>query len=128
MVFTYPAIFDPDEQNRGYTVTFPDLPGCITEGDTLQEALTNAEEAMALYLEPDYDDDSPSFPKASDIASIFTNKPAFATLVKANVNVDTRKSVRKNLTLPAWLNTRAEAAGVNFSQTLQEALKEKLAL
>lgn len=123
MYFTYPALFDPDEV-QGYTVTFPDLPGCITEGDTIDEAYKNAVEALALYLEPD--DDNPQFPKASDISELQkeASRPSFYTLVRADV--DTRTSVRKNLTIPSWLNRKAEQANINFSQTLQEALKEKL--
>ena len=44
----YPAIFHKEE--TGYSVTFPDLPGCITEGDTLEEALYMAQDALGIYL------------------------------------------------------------------------------
>lgn len=46
----YKAIFEPQEEG-GYTVTIPSLPGCISEGDTYDEALANIKEAMELYLE-----------------------------------------------------------------------------
>jgi predicted RNase H-like HicB family nuclease len=46
----YKAIFEPQEEG-GYTVTVPSLPGCISEGDTYDEALANIKEAIALYLE-----------------------------------------------------------------------------
>jgi Uncharacterised protein family (UPF0150). len=47
--YIFPAIFESDG-NGGYTVTFPDLPGCITEGDTLDEALYMAKDALELYI------------------------------------------------------------------------------
>ena len=50
-VLRYTAIFEPDLAVGGYTVTVPALPGCITEGDSLQEAQHNAKEAILAYLE-----------------------------------------------------------------------------
>ena len=47
----YTIILDPDEEGRGYTVTVPSLPGCITQGKTKKEAIERAREAIALYLE-----------------------------------------------------------------------------
>lgn len=48
---TYTVILTPDPEQGGYTVRVPALPGCNTQGETLEEALANAREAMALYLE-----------------------------------------------------------------------------
>jgi len=50
-VYQYTAIFEPDIEVGGYTVTIPSLPGCISEGDTFEQALKNIEEAASLYLE-----------------------------------------------------------------------------
>ena len=50
-VYQYTAIFEPDEKAGGYTATIPALPGCISEGDTFEEAVKNIEEAASLYLE-----------------------------------------------------------------------------
>ncbi len=50
-VFQYTALFEPDKDAGGYTVTIPALPGCISEGDTFEEALKNIQEAAELYLE-----------------------------------------------------------------------------
>ncbi|NLX91295.1 MAG: type II toxin-antitoxin system HicB family antitoxin [Firmicutes bacterium] len=47
----FKVILEHDENNGGYTVTVPALPGCITEGDTIQEALENVQEAIRGYLE-----------------------------------------------------------------------------
>jgi len=49
------VILEPSEEG-GYTVVVPALPGCISEGDTREEALENIREAIALYLEPIEDD------------------------------------------------------------------------
>ena len=49
-VFQYTAVFAP-EKSGGYSVTIPSLSGCISEGDTFEEALTNIKEAAELYLE-----------------------------------------------------------------------------
>lgn len=50
-VFKYSAVFEPDKEQGGYTVTIPSLPGCISEGDTFEQALKNIQEAAELYLE-----------------------------------------------------------------------------
>ncbi|MCD6094342.1 type II toxin-antitoxin system HicB family antitoxin [bacterium] len=50
-IYQYTAIFEPDKETGGYTVTIPSLPGCISEGDTFEEALKNIKEAASLYLE-----------------------------------------------------------------------------
>ena len=47
----YIAIFEPDRKSGGFTVTIPVLPGCISEGDSFEEALKNIKEAAVLYLE-----------------------------------------------------------------------------
>ncbi len=49
--YTYTVLLDPDEEEGGYTVTVPALPGLVTQGDTLDEALAMARDAIALYLE-----------------------------------------------------------------------------
>lgn len=50
-VYQYTAIFEPDEKTGGFTVTIPSLSGCISEGDTFEEALQNIQEAASLYIE-----------------------------------------------------------------------------
>ena len=50
-LYQYTAIFEPDIKVGGYTVTIPSLPGCISEGDTFEQALKNIKEAASLYLE-----------------------------------------------------------------------------
>ncbi len=50
-IYQYTAVFEPDARGRGFTVTIPSLPGCISEGDSLEAAKNNITEAMQLYLE-----------------------------------------------------------------------------
>ena len=47
----YTIILHPDEEEGGYTVTVPALPGCITQGETLEEAIMMAKDAIQLYIE-----------------------------------------------------------------------------
>jgi predicted RNase H-like HicB family nuclease len=56
------VILEPSDEG-GYTVIIPALPGCISEGNTREEALCNIQEAIALYLEP-IDDDTIFAPEA----------------------------------------------------------------
>ena len=55
----YTILLHPDEEQGGYTVTVPALPGCITEGDTIEEAIAMAKEAIQLYIESLIDDGEP---------------------------------------------------------------------
>ena len=50
-VYQYTAVFEPDSESGGYTVSIPALPGCLSEGDTFEEAQRNIKEAALLYLE-----------------------------------------------------------------------------
>jgi len=50
-IYKYIAVLEPDKEVGGFTVTVPALPGCISEGDTFEEALKNIKEAAELYLE-----------------------------------------------------------------------------
>ena len=123
----YPAIFH--KEDIGYSVTFPDLPGCITEGDTLEEALYMAQDALGLYLYS-LKEDKISLPQSAQPEILIVDKGSFLTLVEWDeleyLKRTSNKSIKKTLTIPEWLNTRAEEENINFSQTLQEALLKKL--
>ena len=126
MLFMYPAKFE--KEDGSYWVTFPDLDCCYSQGDTPQEAMENACEALELYLSPDEEGKTPlAYPKASNIEEIEEPQYGFLSYVSAEVDLTSfDKSVKKNCTLPKWLSDRAEAMGINFSQTLQEALFAKV--
>ncbi len=126
--YIFPAILDPDE-GPGYTVTFPDLPGCITEGGTLEEALTMATEALELHLFGMEEDGDP-IPQPSPTSEIEVPPGAFVSLIRAWMprirDSISNRAVKKTLTLPKWLNDLAESRHINFSQVLQSALKNTL--
>lgn len=129
MHYVYPALFEYEEGVPGFTVSFPDLPGCHTEGDTMEEALHMAKEALGLHLYG-MEEDGDEIPKASNMAALEPVTEGFYTLVEVRTSLIRdkmlNKSVTKNVTLPRWLEMEATQAGLNFSQVLQHALKEQL--
>ena len=122
----YPAVFT--EEDVGYSIHFPDLDGCFTEGDSLEEAYNMAFEAVGLYLQQQ--DGSFIFPSGSDPKHIETDCNEFVALIEFDETEYLRKhdnkAVKKTLTIPSWLNSQAENANAPFSQILQEGLKEYL--
>lgn len=130
MKLTYPAIFYPCENSSGYTVELPDLPGCISEGDSLADAILMATDAASGWVLDELEDGNKA-PAASSINSIVPDE-ADGIVSMLVLDMDAyaekygEKAVRKSLTIPAYLNTFAEKAGVNFSQVLQDALKNQL--
>lgn len=122
---TYPAIIH--QEDGRYWAEFPDVAGCYTDGDTVEDVIENASEALGgmlcLML-----DEGEALPASTEISDI---KPSdgFATLILTDpllYKKDTR-AVKKTLTIPSWLNKESEKRNINFSQVLQDALKEKLA-
>ena len=124
----YPAIFHKEEVG-GYSVTFPDLPGCNTEGNDLAQALYMAQDALGLYLYSLKQDKIP-LPQSMRPEALILDKNSFVTLVEwdeeAYLRRTSNKAIKKTLTIPEWMNTLAEKRNINFSKTLQEALLEKL--
>ncbi|MCD7799789.1 MAG: type II toxin-antitoxin system HicB family antitoxin [Ruminococcus sp.] len=126
--YVYPAIFTREE-NGQYSVNFPDVESCYTGGDSLVEALENAKDVLCMTLY-DLEKESKDIPNVSDIKSISLKINEFANLIECDTEFYKRyyenKSVKKNCTLPYWLNVIAEENNINFSAVLQEALKQKL--
>ncbi|MDR0446206.1 MAG: type II toxin-antitoxin system HicB family antitoxin [Oscillospiraceae bacterium] len=125
MTYIYPVIITPAD--GGYDVHAPDLFGCRTCGDTLGEALDMAQDALSTWLwvsEQNYE----KIPEPS--LSVTVQPPGIVSLIKADTDAIRRKmdsrAVKKTLSLPAWLNNKAEAANINFSRVLQDALKTRL--
>lgn len=122
MKYVYPAVFEPAEEG-GYIVTVPDVPHCYTSGKDMAQAIEMAQDAAAMLL-VDFEDEGSQIPEPSNLDDLQT------TSVKSLILVDTdswrkefdSRAVKKTLTIPSWLNTKAERAGVNFSQLLRDAL------
>ena len=141
MLSMYPACFF--REDNGYSVIFPDLNWLSTCGDTFEDAMEMAVECLAGYLHTCQmdGDDIPKPSKLSDIDSqavareLEPDAPmceSFVNMVSVDVASYAKehfeKSVKKTLTIPAWLNNAALEKGINFSQVLQDALKAQLHL
>ncbi|MEW6541370.1 MAG: type II toxin-antitoxin system HicB family antitoxin [Bacillota bacterium] len=128
--YIFPAVFEPGEI-KGYIVTFPDLPGCVTEGDTLEEALRMARDALELHLYG-MEEDGDEIPGPTPPEKVGVLKGAFVVPIEAWMPLVrdemANRSVKKTLTIPKWLNDLAEERQVNFSHILQTALKERLGI
>ncbi|MDE7253449.1 MAG: type II toxin-antitoxin system HicB family antitoxin [Acetatifactor sp.] len=137
MLSAYPACFI--KESNGYSVIFPDLNYLSTCGETLDEALAMAVDCLAGYLYR-LQKDGETAPTASSIDTInpvkiaeeleVSPKESFVNIITVDVEeyakVHFEKSVKKTLTIPAWLNTAAIEQNINFSQVLQEALLAKI--
>jgi Uncharacterized conserved protein len=127
---TYFAVFEPST-NGTFGVYFPDLSGCISIGDNFEHAQIMAAEALGLHLwgmEKDNESiPAPSNPPFEDIpkGAVVAPVVVFPDIVKNEMD---NKAVKTNITLPAWLKELAEKQKVNFSQVLQNALKEYLGI
>ena len=130
MLSIYPACFF-EEENGGYSVVFPDLNCLATQGDTKAEAFEMAVDCLR---------DGESVPAASELNDIDLQRVGaelgddaprgFVSMVSVDVadyaKKHFEKSVKKTLSIPAWLNDAAMAQGINFSRVLQDALKAQL--
>lgn len=126
MKLIYPAVFYPfSDGSGGYVVEFPDLPGCVTEGKDLKNAFENATDAASGWVLDELEEGN-SVPKASSYETVEKREGGQVNLVLLDMDSYAEKygekTVRKNVTIPAWLNTYAEKQKINFSQVLQEAL------
>ena len=108
----YPIAIEPGDAKHAFSVVVPDLPGCFSAGDTLDEAVDNAKEALELWLETVIDDGG-SIPEPRSITEHQAN-PEFAGWVWALVTIDlaqlSDKAERINVTLPARVLRRLDAA------------------
>ena len=126
MKLIYPAIFTPYFDEGGYDVIVPDLPDCMASGDTLADAIEDAvNQASGVILS--IMEKGGEVPPASEYSDVELEDPDdFVSLIVLDMgaysDAHAMKSVRKNITIPAWLNAYGEAHHVNFSRVLQEAL------
>lgn len=126
MKLIYPAIFKPfSDGSGGYVVEFPDLPGCVTEGKDLEQAIEMGIDAASGWILGELEDGK-QIPRASDYSEIAAQNECMVNMLLLDIDSYEEKygekAVRKNLTIPAWLNTFAEKNNINFSKILQEAL------
>ena len=127
--YIFPAVFG--KTATGYSVHFPDLPGCITVGKTLEEAHRMSREAMGLHLWS-MEKDGEDIPENTPVDQIELDTGELVGLVEVwmmpiRAELDSR-AVKKTLTIPFYLNSLAEKRKINFSRVLQTALKKELGI
>ena len=126
MKLIYPAIFKPfSDGSGGYLVEFPDLPGCVTEGKNLEDAYEMAIDAASGWVLGELEDGE-QIPKASEYKDVVADNSYMVNMMLLDIDSYNEKygekAVRKNLTIPAWLNSFAEKNNINFSKLLQDTL------
>lgn len=125
MKLIYPAVFHEDED--GIWVEFPDLQGCQSYGETIEEVLAGAKEALEGYCVTLLEQKK-KLPQASDIKKIHPGKNAFVSLVETDLTTHfaKQKSVKKTLTIPSWMNEYAIENKLNCSAILQEGIMKNM--
>ena len=128
--YTFPCIIKFDEEDGIYYVRFPDVEEAFTDGDSLKEAIYNAQEVLGLVIYErekmgrEIPNATESMIKTEDNESL-SYISVWMPLVRDRIE---EKSVKKTLTIPKWLNDVAEENNVNFSQLLQVAIKKHIGL
>jgi len=122
----YPVVLTPAK--RGYVIYVPDLQ-INTEGNDIADAIEMARDAIGFWGITEQDAGR-QIPEPSPTAEIDHGPSEIVTLVDIDFDAYRRandmRTIRKNVTVPSWLNELAEKAGVNFSQVLQDGLKQRL--
>jgi predicted RNase H-like HicB family nuclease len=123
----YPAVFFHDDD--AICVEFPDLPGCVTFGETMEEALESAKEALEGFLYGMEQDDDP-IPPPTPFDKIAVEKGGVLMAIAVRMDIvreeEAHRSITKSVTIPAYLNKLGIENNLNFSSILQEGLKERL--
>lgn len=133
MKLSYPVCIYPNNSGHGYTAIVPDLMGCVTCGENIQEVFEMAVDAASGWILTELEDGKKP-PKSSNIRDVHADEYPDGFISMLILDMDAyaekygEKAVRKNCTIPSWLNTQAELAGINFSKILQESLIEKLGI
>lgn len=127
--YVYPAVFT--EEDCGYSINFPDIENCFTSAENLGEGLKMANDVLCLMLY-EMEEAGDPIPAASSIRDIPVGENEFVNFIACDT-IEYRKffhnkAVKKTLSIPSWLNEMAERADINFSATLQAALKQQLGI
>ena len=125
MIKVYPAVFH--EESGSYWVEFPDLEGCSTCGESLEETMELAQEALGLYIVSLSEDGLP-IPIASDIKALPVPEDGIVSYVSTNTDRYRKNTmaVKKTVSLPKWLNDEAEKRNISLSKVLQDSLKQQI--
>jgi predicted RNase H-like HicB family nuclease len=126
MVYIYTAVFEPKENGNGYYAKVPDVPGCVTTGKSLSDAIEQITDALNGCLVV-AEDEGLNIAKPTPQSQLDIPEGGVYSLIKADTiayraATDTR-SVRKNVSLPAWMVAMADKHNINCSQLLQDSLR-----
>jgi predicted RNase H-like HicB family nuclease len=122
MVYVYPAIFHANEDGS-YTITYPDFPGCVSEGKSLGNALDMAEAALKQWITY-LTEKKQEMPATSKIEEIKVKPGEFVNLIRMNVRDE--HAVRRTVSIPKWMDDEVIKSGLSLSRVLQDALNERL--
>lgn len=120
--YVYPALFHANDDGS-YTITYPDLPGCISEGKSIANAMYMAQSALTQWVEY-MADKNLSLPAASAISDISVAQNEFVNLIRVEIK-DTR-AVKRTVSIPKWMDDLVSESGLSLSRVLQDALRERL--
>ena len=128
MKLAYVAVFTPyEDETGGFTVEFPDLPGCVTGGDDLTEALFMAEDAASGWVLGELEDGNKP-PESSSMEAIPVEAGQFKSFIALDMDAYAEKygekAVKKTLTIPAWMNTFVENHNISCSKVLQDSISK----
>ncbi|MBR2143004.1 type II toxin-antitoxin system HicB family antitoxin [Anaerovibrio sp.] len=126
MIYIYTALFEPKENGKGFYAKVPDIPGCVTSGKDLSDAIEQITDALNGGLVV-AEDEGLDIPSPSSQNSMNIPAGASCSFIKADTlayraRID-NKTVRKNVSLPLWMIKLADKYNINCSQLLQESLK-----
>ncbi len=126
MTYSFPAVFE--KTDAGYSVSFPDLHGCTTEGTTPLDAFHMAKEALCVWLGAAQKKND-VIPCASSSDS-FAARNGFVSFVEADTEDYALKKdmtpVRRSVSIPKWMDDKARESGLSLSHVLRDALAERL--
>jgi predicted RNase H-like HicB family nuclease len=127
MKTVYPAVFAPAKEG-GYAVFIPDF-DIDTQGEDLADAICMARDAIGL-MGIDMQDEGKELPIPSSFESAAHEADEIVSMVDIDFDAyrraNDRRTVRRNVSLPSWLDVKASEAGLNVSAVLQTALKNQL--
>ena len=123
MEYVYTAVFHRND-DESYTVTYPDLPGCISEGKTLGNAMYMAQSALTQWINY-LADKKQEIPDTSPADKIKIRNGDFVNLIRTELR-DAR-AVKRTVSIPKWMDEKVIQTGLSLSRILQDALKERLA-
>lgn len=127
MKYLYTATFIPNESGTKFYCRVPDLPGCITTGQDINDAIEMITDAASGWLVV-AEDEGNDIPAATPQCDLDIPDNATCSIIRIDTlayrAATDNRAVRKNVSLPAWMANLAEKRGVNCSQVLQESLMQ----